>query len=354
MNTPTTPNTITTNNSTTPLTPTNNALNTNITTATTTIGGMVSSIINNSTANTTTAAANTSAYSSTSTEHITITILPVGIPIFGLPPFLMKKHTLFRRLFLHVANRFNMDENELLFLFQTRISPDQCPNDIGLVNGDIIVVRSITWKQKLSYESKQSSGSTFVDNIRSLYDSSSYSDICFKLKDDSVLYAHKNILSSRCEKFKVMFKIDMIESVAKELEIKDYEPAVFRKMIEYLYSDDLNEDNVEMVFQLVVIADEYLLDALKKLCESKLISEMKNNNAALFLIQSDRFNCKNLKKASLAYILQNIKKLYGTTDFEPLSDYPTLLAEIIGKMVPFYDDLANGKKEFISYEYNLN
>jgi len=325
--------------------------------ATTMITGLspLSNIITNTNATTTSSSSSSVPYSNSSPEHITITILPVGIPIFGLPPFLMKKHTLFRRLFLHVANRFNMDENELLFLFQTRISPDQCPNDIGLVNGDVIVVRSITWKQKLSYESKQTSGSTFLDNIKSLYDNPSYSDISFKLKDDSTLYAHKNILSSRCERFKAMFKIEMKESTAKELEIKDYEPSIFRKMIEYLYSDDLNEDSVEMVFQLLVIADEYLLDELKSLCESKLISEIKNNNASVFLIQADRYNCKHLKKASFAFILQNIKKIYGTSDFEALADYPALLSEIIGKMVPYYDNFANGlTKEYVSYEFNLN
>ncbi|KAK5582285.1 hypothetical protein RB653_003868 [Dictyostelium firmibasis] len=278
-----------------------------------------------------------------SVENITIYILPVGIPTSNLPPFLMKKHTLFKRLFAHISQRFSIEEPQLIFLFQDRIDPEQCPNDIGLISGETIVVRRV--KNKI-HETKQATLSSFVNNIGSLFNNPIYSDITFKLLDGSELHSHKNILSSRCQKFQAMFQNDMIESQSKEIEIVNYESAVFRKMVEYLYSDSLNEDNIEMILQLIIIADEYLLDTLKNYCELKLITEINSNNVAIFLLKSDIYNCKFLKKSSMEYILGNVKKLFQDKEFNKiLSESPSLLLEVIQEMAPLYDDSVNGARK---------
>ncbi|KAM9953609.1 hypothetical protein ACTFIR_008695 [Dictyostelium discoideum] len=276
-----------------------------------------------------------------SVENITIYILPVGIQTTSLPPFLMKKHTLFKRLFGHISQRFSVEESQLIFLFQDRIDPEQCPNDIGLNSGETIVVRKL--KNKLHANNQHS---TFVNNIGSLFNNPVYSDIAFKLLDGSLLLSHKNILSSRCQKFEGMFQNDMKESQSKEIEIVNYEPAVFRKMIEYLYSDSLNEDNIDMVLQLIIIADEYLLDTLKHHCELKLITEINSNNVALFLLKSDIYNCKFLKKSSMEFILGNVKKLFQNKEFNKvLSESPSLLLEVIQEMAPLYEDNVNGSRK---------
>ncbi|KAM9990103.1 hypothetical protein ACTFIY_006145 [Dictyostelium cf. discoideum] len=276
-----------------------------------------------------------------SVENITIYILPVGIQTTSLPPFLMKKHTLFKRLFGHISQRFSVEESQLIFLFQDRIDPEQCPNDIGLNSGETIVVRKL--KGKLHANNQHSA---FVDNIGSLFNNPVYSDIAFKLLDGSLLLSHKNILSSRCQKFQGMFQNDMKESQSKEIEIVNYEPAVFRKMIEYLYSDSLNEDNIDMVLQLIIIADEYLLDTLKHHCELKLITEINSNNVASFLLKSDIYNCKFLKKSSMEFILGNVKKLFQNKEFNKvLSESPSLLLEVIQEMAPLYEDNVNGSRK---------
>ncbi|EAL61193.1 hypothetical protein DDB_G0292428 [Dictyostelium discoideum AX4] len=276
-----------------------------------------------------------------SVENITIYILPVGIQTTSLPPFLMKKHTLFKRLFGHISQRFSIEESQLIFLFQDRIDPEQCPNDIGLNSGETIVVRKL--KNKLRANNLHS---IFVNNIGSLFNNPVYSDIAFKLLDGSLLLSHKNILSSRCQKFQGMFQNDMKESQLKEIEIVNYEPAVFRKMIEYLYSDSLNEDNIDMVLQLIIIADEYLLDTLKHRCELKLITEINSNNVALFLLKSDIYNCKFLKKSSMEFILGNVKKLFQNKEFNKvLSESPSLLLEVIQEMAPLYEDNVNGSRK---------
>ncbi|KAN0022371.1 hypothetical protein ACTFIU_004551 [Dictyostelium citrinum] len=276
-----------------------------------------------------------------SVENITIYILPVGFQTPTLPPFLMKKHTLFKRLFGHISQRFSIEESQLIFLFQDRIDPEQCPNDIGLMSGETIVVRKL--KNKLHSYCRHSN---FLNNIGSLFINPVYSDISFKLIDGSLLPSHKNILSSRCQKFQGMFQNDMKESQLKEIEVVNYEPAVFRKMIEYLYSDELNEDNIDMILQLIIIADEYLLDSLKRQCELKLITEINSNNVALFLLKSDIYNCKSLKKSSMEFILGNVKKLFQNKDFKKiLSESPSLLLEVIQEMAPLYEDNVNGNRK---------
>ncbi|KAN0050325.1 hypothetical protein ACTA71_003444 [Dictyostelium dimigraforme] len=284
-----------------------------------------------------------------SVENLTIYILPVGIHTASLPPFLMKKHTLFKRLFAHISQRFSIEENQLIFLFQDKIDPEQCPNDIGLTSGETIVVRKLRNKSRSNNQH-----SNFVNNIGSLFNNPIYSDVSFKLLDGSLLPSHKNILSSRCQKFRGMFQTDMKESQLKEIEIVNYEPAVFRKVVEYLYLDSLNEDNIDVILQIIIIADEYLLDTLKRYCELRLVPEINSNNVALFLLKSDIYNCKFLKKSSMDFILGNVKKLFQNKEFnKTLSESPGLLLEVIQEMAPLYEDNVNGnRKSFFTINGN--
>ncbi|EGG21917.1 hypothetical protein DFA_01803 [Cavenderia fasciculata] len=288
-------------------------------------------------------------------DDITISICPIGIKAYGvLPPFLMRKHTLFKRLFVHVSNRFCIDESELIFFFQDKLNPEQCPSDIGLATGDIIVVRRVSHRPLKSSTdpTKSSLTSSFIEDIKALYNSEEFSDITFALDDGSTLPAHKNILSARCEKFKAMFSNQMKESREAELKVTEYKAIIFKKMIEYLYTDKIEKDkeenlDIDTIMQLIVIADDYLLDSLKTQCETKLIVEINLSNVGSFLSHSDIYNCKVLKKHTLSFILSSIKKLVGTKEFEKdlLSSSTSLLYEIIKEMAPTFD-LGRKKKEY--------
>ncbi|EFA75696.1 hypothetical protein PPL_10749 [Heterostelium album PN500] len=310
---------------------------------------------NNSTISNTNNVSNNNTNSNSNTtatgEDITITIYPIGIKTYGcLPPFLMRKHTLFKRLFVHVSNRFCIDENELLFFFQDKLLPEQCPSDIGLGNGDIIVVRRVPPKPKIANESKQAS--SLVLEIGSLYDNPSFSDISFILDDGSTLYAHKNILSARCDKFKAMFQGSMRESTENEIKVNEHSSIVFKKMVEYLYTDTLAEEGgIDMVLKLIVIADEYLLHSLKNLCEQKLITEINIGNAPLLFSHSDTYSCALLKKHCLSFILTSIKKLAASEEFDrALFQFPNLLLEIIKEMAPSFDNTPNNTKRRKDFE----
>ncbi|GAM26920.1 hypothetical protein SAMD00019534_100950 [Acytostelium subglobosum LB1] len=301
----------------------------------------------NTSANSTSSTSSSSTTGSGSTEDVTITIYPIGIKTYGcLPPFLMRKHTLFKRLFVHVSNRFCIDENELLFFFQEKLLPDQCPGDVGLLNGDIIVVRRVPPKARSQSSNVKAATSAFVCEIGSLFDNPSFSDISFVLSDGSILPSHKNVLSSRCQRFKAMFQGSMKESQESELKVEEHSPAVFRKMIEYIYTDAMNEEDMEMILKLIIIADEYLLESLKGLCEQKLIGEINIANAPLLFSHSDVYNCKQLKKHALNFILSSIKRIAGTKEFErDLSTSPGLLLEIIKEMAPLYDSGTKRRKD---------
>ncbi|EGC36831.1 hypothetical protein DICPUDRAFT_31241 [Dictyostelium purpureum] len=277
-----------------------------------------------------------------SADNITIYITPIGLqlpPGTTLPPFLMKRYTLFKKLFSHISHRFNIEESSLIFIYHDVVDPEQCPNDIDLNSDETIIVR------KKLLKTKPKNPTLFEKNIASLFHNPIYSDISFKLLDGSEIKAHKNILSSRCQKFQAMFQTEMKESQQKEIEIVNYEPGVFRKMIEYIYSDSLKEDNIDMILQLIVIADEYLLDSLKSVCEMMLVSEIDFNNIALFLLKSDIYNCKQLKKSSMEFALANVKRLIEDKEFiDVIKESPVLLLEIINEMAPVYDSVK--KKSF--------
>ena len=99
------------------------------------------------------------------------------------------------------------------------------------------------------------------------------SDVVFKLENNhQTIYADRNELSSRSEYFEAMFqRCQMRESIEGEVSIPDdCSSVVFLKMLEYICLDDFTFEGihtVEMVRELWGLADLYLLEGLKILCE---------------------------------------------------------------------------------------
>lgn len=109
-----------------------------------------------------------------------------------------------------------------------------------------------------------------------LFNNAELSDITFVLKDNQKLFAHKNILVTRCTYFRSLFLNGMKESFQKEIEVKAWDPEIFITVIRFIYSDQVlfsAQTQLDRVWSLFMAAKYYGLDRLQRLCEQFIVLE---------------------------------------------------------------------------------
>lgn len=102
------------------------------------------------------------------------------------------------------------------------------------------------------------------------------SDVTFMV-EGKAFYAHKNIVSILSEKYRAMFTAGMKESQSQQvIPITHIDYKVFEQIMRYLYSGEFNfleeeEDNIEVIIDILRVADEEFLGDVKMKCEQRLI-----------------------------------------------------------------------------------
>ncbi|KAJ1265436.1 hypothetical protein BS78_08G076500 [Paspalum vaginatum] len=129
--------------------------------------------------------------------------------------------------------------------------------------------------------------------------------------------AHKNILAARSPVFMAQFFGAMEERSARSVEISDMEPAMFKAMLEYMYTDavpgfekqpEADEELVVMAQDLLVAANRYGLDRLKAICEHRLSLSVGVATVASTLALAVQYNCSDLKARCVDFIARGSPK----------------------------------------------
>ncbi|OQR94665.1 hypothetical protein THRCLA_08125 [Thraustotheca clavata] len=131
-----------------------------------------------------------------------------------------------------------------------------------------------------------------------------FSDIAF-IVEGQVVYGHKVILSLMSERFRAMFSAGFLEASAKEIVIPDIRLDIFQWMMEYLYTGTFNMshiDSVESALELLIAADEYMLDHLKQICETKVQSMISHDTVHIILQAAEEANAPQLRAICLHFV----------------------------------------------------
>jgi len=168
---------------------------------------------------------------------------------------------------------------------------------------------------RVNDSSNSDSQKSLSDDLWNILTNESETDIYFFFEDE-VIGAHQLILSARSDYFKSLFQsIDnqdmeikecsskMFEKVIPSINIKDCSSKMFKKVLQFLYTDIPPEDIHEIAFELLPLADRYLLPSLKNHCERKLIMSLDQENIHEYLLVSHKYNCPFLKKQCFEEIL---------------------------------------------------
>ena len=124
-------------------------------------------------------------------------------------------------------------------------------------------------------------------DLLSLLDTGEFSDVTFIINDTRIK-GHKCILASRSNFFKNMFTVGMRESEESIISVQDISLPTFMKLLEFIYSDQLNDiESAEQAIEVLVAANKYGLDRLKRLCEKFLVQLIDLENVVELLYLSD-------------------------------------------------------------------
>ncbi|KAM3214855.1 hypothetical protein ACQJBY_067048 [Aegilops geniculata] len=113
----------------------------------------------------------------------------------------------------------------------------------------------------------------------------------------------------------------------QSINIEDMEPAVFKALLRFIYSDELppmddlnDDDKEEMVKHLLVAADRYGMERMKLMCERKLCKFLEANNVATTLALADQHHCSKLKDACIGFInsLDRVDDVMTSTGYQHL------------------------------------
>eukprot|EP01121_Diplochlamys_sp_Union-15-3_P004409 TRINITY_DN1452_c0_g1_i3.p1 TRINITY_DN1452_c0_g1~~TRINITY_DN1452_c0_g1_i3.p1 ORF type:complete len:105 (-),score=10.14 TRINITY_DN1452_c0_g1_i3:15-329(-) len=104
--------------------------------------------------------------------------------------------------------------------------------------------------------------------------------------------------------------------------------------MQYIYTDNipLNQLEFETVSEVMILANRFLIEQLKLLCESYMLHHISNGNVVHLLLIAIRSNANMLKERAMEFIVQNKEIMQQRPEFGELKKEPDILLEIIKKM----------------------
>jgi BTB/POZ domain len=155
------------------------------------------------------------------------------------------------------------------------------------------------------------------------------------------VYAHRAVLAIRSTFFNAMLCGGMRESGlchgdAREgdmksdpIPLRDVSYSVFLKVLEFLYTDTVQDVSLETGIQLLIASEQFLLDRLKALCEDCIRRDIHVDTVIHILVAAHRHNASGLKDIALEFILRNLNDPIVMSGLADLKSEPELLLEII-------------------------
>lgn len=139
--------------------------------------------------------------------------------------------------------------------------------------------------------------SALVSDLRRLMTREDMSDVTFLVEGQEV-HANRALLAIRSEYFDVMLFGGMKESVQngyeegngtrRPIELQDVSHPVFTKVVEYLYTDNVSDLNLDLSIPLLIASEQFMLDRLKALCEDHIRKEITVENVIGISMASHR------------------------------------------------------------------
>jgi len=121
-----------------------------------------------------------------------------------------------------------------------------------------------------------------------LLNAGTFSDVTLNVNGE-IIQCHKCILVTRSAKFEAMFNSSLKENASEEVIIKCERPELFKLMLTWMYCGEIKfPDDVFDIFDLMLLADEYLIGDLKQKCEEDMLAKLDETNIVKMLILAEK------------------------------------------------------------------
>ncbi|XP_021364162.1 ankyrin repeat and BTB/POZ domain-containing protein 1-like [Mizuhopecten yessoensis] len=145
-----------------------------------------------------------------------------------------------------------------------------------------------------------------------------YPDICFIVEEHKFL-CHKVFFCGRSDYFKALLIDHFGESYISEdnlpmVPINEISAESFRKLMYYLYQDSC-ELTKETVVEMLKLADQYLLQGLKRLCASNISKYIDIDTVLQILILARLFGLRRLADQCSEFMANNLHEVLRLADF---------------------------------------
>ncbi|XP_057342159.1 speckle-type POZ protein-like isoform X3 [Microplitis mediator] len=128
-----------------------------------------------------------------------------------------------------------------------------------------------------------------------------------------------------------IFSNEMGEMKESKISIPDISPAVFHKVLEYIYTDEVTglDDITE---GLLEAADKYQLQSLKSICEEALSETLDLENAFDLMVLANSYKATHLLEFTTNFLVLNMKNVNDNPDFKDFEkSHPSLALELVKK-----------------------
>lgn len=173
------------------------------------------------------------------------------------------------------------------------------------VLGEILINKDLNCEQKISAEKGVHASLPFSwKNFKRFVNSDRFSDVEIYVEDQKY-YAHKVFLAGNSPVFDRMLSLPMKETLTGIVEIEDLKSEVFEEMLRFIYTNEFDAKDDDLLKEMLVAADKYEIDDLKSNCEDILAERLSVENVVDVLKLAEDHNAASLKKIGIDFIIGN-------------------------------------------------
>ncbi|KAI3994234.1 hypothetical protein MKX01_012491 [Papaver californicum] len=145
----------------------------------------------------------------------------------------------------------------------------------------------------------------------------SYSDIQIMPGNGPSIPAHRFLLATRSEVFKIMLSSDLCKSTLTDsVSLPEFNHEELETFLEFLYCGKLSKEKFDMHFYcLALAADKYVIPHLQTYSEQHILELLDSSNALKILEISEICSNEVLKVAALESILSHTKEICFSPGF---------------------------------------
>ena len=123
----------------------------------------------------------------------------------------------------------------------------------------------------------------------------------------------------------------MIEGNDGIIKVQDATAEVMKQLLQFIYCGKIEKEFNDYQ-ALMIVADKYLVEDLKRLCSSEILKMIKPANAIEIGLFGETYNCRELVQGSAKYISKNSAKILTGEWKKEMEKFPQMMLTLIEAM----------------------